>query len=206
MYKLLEDFIDYLKYQKNYSEHTIDNYKKDILEYNIFLEENKYLYSNVDYAKCVKYLNYLNDKKLSKTSISRKLSSLRTFYKYLVLNQKMDSNPFLLISSPKKEKKLPKYINYNNIDEIFSIPNMNTTEGQRQRLILEILYSCGIRISELVNIKIKDIDFDDRTIIIFGKGSKERIVRFGDYANDILKLYINNTRDKLLKGIKSDYL
>ena len=206
MFQLINSFSDYLKYQKNYSDYTINNYKKDLLEYNSFLEENKYLFSNFDYAKCVNYLNYLNNKKLSKTSISRKLSSLRTFYKYLVLNQKVDSNPFLLISSPKKEKKLPKYINYNNIDEIFSIPNMNTTEGQRQRLILEILYSCGIRISELVNIKIKDIDFDDRTIIIFGKGSKERIVRFGDYANDILKLYINNTRDKLLKGIKSDYL
>ena len=206
MLQLINSFSDYLKYQKNYSEHTIDNYKKDILEYNSFLEENKYLYSNVDYAKCVKYLNYLNDKRLSKTSISRKLSSLRTFYKYLVLNQKTDSNPFLLISSPKKEKKLPKYINYNNIEEIFSIPNMNTTEGQRQRLILEILYSCGIRISELVNIKIKDIDFKEKTILIFGKGSKERIVRFGEYANDILKIYINNTREELLKGIKSDYL
>ena len=206
MYKLIDEFTDYLKYQKNYSDYTINNYKKDILEYNSFLEENKYLFSNIDYTKCVNYLNYLNDKKLSKTSISRKLSSLRTFYKYLVLNQKVDSNPFLLISSPKKEKKLPKYINYNNIEEIFSIPNMNTTEGQRQRLILEILYSCGIRISELVNIKIKDIDFNDRTILIFGKGSKERIVRFGDYANDILKLYINNTREELLKGIKSDYL
>lgn len=206
MLQLINSFSDYLKYQKNYSEHTIDNYKKDILEYNSFLEENKYLYSNVDYAKCVKYLNYLNDKRLSKSSISRKLSSLRTFYKYLVLNQKMDSNPFLLISSPKKEKKLPKYINYNNIEEIFSIPNMNTTEGQRQRLILEILYSCGIRISELVNIKIKDIDFKEKTILIFGKGSKERIVRFGEYANDILKIYINNTREELLKGIKSDYL
>ena len=203
---LVKEFNDYLKYQKNYSDYTIDNYIRDINEYNNFLNKNKFKYNNVDYEKCIKYLNFLNDKKLSKTSISRKLSSLRTFYKYLVLNKKIENNPFLLISSPKKEKTLPKFINYNNIDEIFNEPDLNTKEGQRERLILEILYSCGIRVSELVNIKLKDIDFNERTILIFGKGSKERIVRFGDYAQEILNIYISDGRNKLLNGVQSEYL
>ncbi|MBQ9024688.1 MAG: tyrosine recombinase [Bacilli bacterium] len=206
MNKLIIEFEKYLKYQKNYSDYTVNNYIRDINEYNEFLSVNKFKYNNIDYEKCIKYLNFLNDRKLSKSSISRKLSSLRTFYKYLVINKKTESNPFLLVSSPKKDKTLPKYINYNNIEEIFNVPNLQTKEGQRERIILEVLYSCGVRVSELVNIKIKDIDFSNKTILIFGKGSKERIVRFGDYALDILNMYINDGRNKLLSGIESEYL
>jgi len=206
MNKVILEFNDYLKYQKNYSDYTINNYIRDINEYNEFLKLNEFKYDDVNYEKCIKYLNFLNDKKLSKSSISRKLSSLRTFYKYLVINKKVETNPFLLVSSPKKEKRIPKFINYNSIEEIFNVPNIDTKEGQRQRVILEILYSCGVRVSELVNIKIKDIDFNERTILIFGKGSKERIVRYGDYASDILKKYINDGRIKLLSKVESDYL
>jgi len=206
MNNLIIEFEKYLKYQRNYSDYTTDNYIRDLNEYNKFLNINKFKYDNVDYNICVKYLNFLNDNKLSKASISRKLSSLRTFYKYLVLNKKIDSNPFLLISSPKKEKKLPKYINYNNIDEILNIPNMDTMEGQRERVILEVLYASGIRVSELVNIKLKDIDFNNKTILIFGKRSKERMVSFGEYARDAINLYIKDARSKYLSGIESEYL
>lgn len=203
---LIEKFIDYLKLQRNYSKYTCVNYKKDIEEYISFLKYANIKYDKIDYNNCIKYLNYLNHKNNSKSSISRKLSSLRTFYRYLVQNKKVSSNPFLLVSSPKKEKKIPKFISYNNIEEIFNIPNMQTKEGIRERLILEILYGCGIRVSELVNIKIKDIDFSNKTILIFGKGSKERIVSFGEYAEDIMKLYLKDARSAFLSGVKSDYL
>ena len=206
MNDLLNDFINYLKYQRNYSDYTCINYSKDIEDYIMFLNNEKLKYNNINYSECVKYVNYLTNKNNSKSSISRKLSSLRTFYRYLVLNKKVDSNPFLLISSPKKEKKIPKFINYNNIDEIFNVPNIETKEGQREKLILEVLYGCGIRVSELVNIKLKDIDFYNKTILIFGKGSKERIVSFGDYAKDIMNIYINDGRLKFLSGIESEYL
>ncbi len=206
MEKNINNFIEYLKYQKNYSDFTCKNYTRDIQEFNIFLKNEKLDYKNMNYNECIKYLNYLTDKNNSKSSISRKLSSLRTFYKYLVINNKIKSNPFLLISSPKKEKRIPKFINYNNIEEIFNVPNINTKEGQREKLILEILYGCGIRVSELVNIKLKDIDFSNKTILIFGKGSKERIVSFGDYANDIMNMYINDGRKKLLMQTESEYL
>ena len=95
MNKLIDEFNKYLKYQKNYSDYTVDNYTKDVTEYNEFLNKNKFKYNNVNYEICIKYLNFLNDKKLSKTSISRKLSSLRTFYKYLVINKNVDNNPFV---------------------------------------------------------------------------------------------------------------
>ena len=206
MEKEINSFIDYLKNQRNYSDYTINNYYKDLIDYSLFLDSHNLQFDKMDYKKCVEYLRYLDEKKLKRTSISRKLSSLRTFYKYLVLNNKSDNNPFMLVSSPKKEKRIPKFINYENIEEIFKMPDINTEVGQRERVILEILYSSGVRVSELVNIKIKDIDFSEKTIVITGKGNKERMVSFGDYAKDAINLYIKDGRKKLLGDIDSDYL
>ena len=160
----------------------------------------------MDYNEAKEYVIYLNKKNDAKSTISRKLSSLRTFYKYLVLNNKVESNPFLLVSSPKKEKRIPKFINYNNMEEILNVPNIKTKEGQRERVILEVLYASGVRVSELVNIKLKDIDFSNKNILIFGKGSKERLVSFGDYALEYINLYLKEGRNLLLDGVKSDYL
>lgn len=200
------EFIDYLKYQRNYSDYTIKNYKLDLDEFFSFLDVNKLNYKNIKYKDTTLYLKFLNEKKNSKNTISRKLSSIRSFYKYLVINNRIESNVFLLVSSPKKEKLIPKYINYTNLEEIFEIPDIKTKEGQRERIILEILYGSGVRVSELVNIKLKDIDFSNKTILIYGKGSKERIVCYGDYAKDVLKLYLEDGRDKLLDGLSSEYL
>jgi len=204
MDELKEKFTKYLEVQKNYSSYTILNYQKDIEEYELFLNENNLNYKNMDYKKCTEYLLFLDNKNLKKTSVSRRLSSLRTFYKFLVLNNYVDNNPFLLVSSPKKEKKMPKFINYSGIEEIFNIPNIKTKEGQREKVILEILYGSGIRVSELVNIKLKDIDYNNKTILIFGKGSKERMVSFGEPALDSIKQFINEGRKQY--KIDSEYL
>jgi len=206
MNKKIDEFIEYLSIQKNYSNLTTLNYRKDLEEYSIFLKSKNYSYNNMDYKKCVDYLLFLDEKKLKKTSISRRLSSLRTFYKFLVLNNYVSSNPFSLISSPKKEKRIPSFINYEGIEEIFNIPNLKTIEGQREKAILEVLYGSGIRVSELVNIKLKDIDFNNKTILIFGKGSKERIVSFGEPAKEAMKMYIDDSRKKYLDGKESEYL
>lgn len=206
MEKEIDRFIEYLKYQRNYSDFTCNNYKKDLNEYNSFILSNKINYKNMDYNDAKEYVIYLNKKNDAKSTISRKLSSLRTFYKYLVLNNKVESNPFLLVSSPKKEKRIPKFINYNNMEEILNVPNIKTKEGQRERVILEVLYASGVRVSELVNIKLKDIDFSNKNILIFGKGSKERLVSFGDYALEYINLYLKEGRNLLLDGVKSDYL
>ena len=206
MYKYIEEFIKYLEVQKNYSPNTILNYRKDLDEYYDFLNDNNYSFNDMDYKKCTNYLLFLDKKNLKKTSISRRLSSLRTFYKYLVLNSVLETNPFNLVSSPKKEKRMPKFINYSSIDEIFNVPNIKTKEGQREKVILEVLYGAGIRVSELVNIKLKDIDFDNKNILIFGKGSKERMVSFGEIAYDSMKLFINEGRKEYLEDKNSEYL
>lgn len=194
--KELEKYLEYLEYQKNYSTHTIESYKQDIVEYLEYIEENNIKLLKINYSEIKEYLKYLNNKKDINSTISRKISALRGFYKFLQNNNKIETNPFALINLPKKEKKLPRFFFYNELEELFNTPKLNTPLGQRDRLILEMLYATGVRVSELVNIKVKDIS-SDNTIKILGKGNKERIVRFGDYCSEILKMYLNDGHYKL---------
>ena len=204
----LDEFFDYLIKQKNYSSNTKINYEIDINEFNDYLNKNSKDYLDVDYDFIKGYLMYLYDQKLSRSSISRKLSSLRSFYKYLFNNELIKTNPFKYVSLPKREKKLPKYVGILDLEIIFNTPDINSSLGQRDRLILEILYATGVRVSELVNIKLSDIDFYNKEIMILGKGNKQRVVIFGDYCLDIINLFISDGRSKILEKHKkqSEYL
>ena len=204
--KELPMYLEYLEYERHYSRYTIDNYERDIEEFLKYLEKENINYLKLEYSDIRLYLMHLKDEKREKsTSISRKLSALRSYYKYLCNNNKVKSNLFSLISSPKKEQKLPRYFEYNELEELFSVPDLNTALGQRDRLILEIMYATGIRVGELVKIELKDINKSERTILIHGKGSKERIVNYGEYASDILGMYLNNGYKELNK-FNSNYL
>jgi integrase/recombinase XerC len=205
MDKYLLKFIDYLNYQKKYSENTTKNYTIDIVEFLDYCNKENILKEKINYDNVKKYLVHLYDKKYSKSTVSRKLSSLRSFYKYLYINNIINKNPFLFVSIPKKEKKLPKFVNYEDLSVIFSIPNINNDYGLRDRLILELLYGTGIRVSELCNIKVSDIELSNKTIRVLGKGNKERIVCYGEYCDEILIKYLK-IRDILLKDKKHDYL
>ena len=203
----LDKFIQYIEYHRGYSIHTITNYTNDIQEFYRFMEkEHIDQLRDVTYPIVRTYLVELYDKKFSRNSVSRKLSSLRSFFKFLHKEKVVNVNPFSLISSPKKEKKLPKFLYYDDIDKIFQIPNTNIPLGQRDALILELLYDTGIRVSELVNVKLKDIDFSNRTILIHGKGNKERIVLYGGYAEKVLEQYLKFGRDVLLNEKTNEYL
>ena len=194
--KELENYLKYLEYQKNYSKHTIESYNQDIIEYLEYLEEHNIKLLKINYDQIREYLKYLSNKKDINSTISRKISAMRGFYKYLQNNNKIENNPFSLINLPKKEKKLPRFFFYNELEELFNTPKLHTPLGQRDRLILEMLYATGVRVSELVNIKISDIS-KDNTIKILGKGNKERIVRFGEYCSEILNMYLNDGHYKL---------
>ncbi len=201
------DFINYLINVRNYSENTTINYKLDLEEYIKFIELNNIKILNIKYEDISPYLAHLyNEKHYSKSSVSRKISTLRSFYKYLYDNELIDKNPFLFISLPKKEKKLPRFVNYEDLALILNTPNINTDIGIRDRLILELLYGTGIRVSELCNININDIDYKNKTIRIIGKGDKERIVLFGEYCEEILLKYINNNRNNLLNDKEHNIL
>lgn len=198
----IDEFLEYLKVIKKHSDNTVRNYKIDIDEFSIYMD-GKILKIGKDDING--YLNKLYDNKVSKSTISRKLTSLRMFYNYLLKRNIVNENYFLQFKNPRKDKTLPKLVNEVDIDRMFLIPDIRKPIGQRNLLIIRMLYATGIRVSELVNIKIKDINISDRTIRIIGKGDKERIVVFGGNSLDILKKYLKEGRMSL--NIKnSEYL
>ena len=206
MTKYVNEYLDYLKYQKNYSDYTILSYEQDILEYLAFLKREGLSFLTVEYQDLRFYLMYLKEeKKDNNTSIDRKLSALRGFYKYLVNEKVLDHNVFSLLKGLKREKKLPRYFEYNELEELFLALDLKTPLGQRDRLLLEMLYATGLRVGELVQVKVSDIDFGSRKILVVGKGNKERYVTYGDYCAESLDLYLHDGYLKLNRN-HSDYL
>lgn len=191
--KYRNEYLEYLKYQKNYSDYTVDNYGSDILEYFEYLERECLSFEKVVYDDLRFYLMYLKEeRKDTNASIDRKLSSLRGFYKYLANEKVIENNVFSLVNGLKKDKKLPRYFEYNELEELFLVPDKRIPLGQRDLLLLELLYATGVRVGELINIKVNDIDQSSRSILILGKGNKERIVTYGDYCSEALELYLGD--------------
>ncbi len=173
------------------------SYKNDIEEFFEYLERESLSFLDINYDDLRFYLMYLKEEKNdSNSSIDRKLSGLRGFYKFLANEGYVSKNVFSLINGPKKEKKLPRYFEYNELEELFNVCD-DTPMGQRDLLILEMLYGTGVRVGELVNIKVKDIDLSTKSILILGKGNKERIVTYGEYCSDALITYLNDGYHRL---------
>lgn len=192
-YRQVQNYLEYLKYQKNYSNYTVESYKQDILEFLDYIDRESLDYQHIVYSDLRFFLMYLKDGKKDKnSSIDRKLSSLRGFYQYLANEGIVSNNVFTLLNGPKKEKKIPRYFEYNELEALFDACDLSTSLGQRDRLILEMLYATGVRVGELVSIKISDINQNNRTILILGKGNKERIVPYGKYCEEILILYLQD--------------
>ena len=200
--KELKEFIDYLKNNLNYSDLTIKNYERDINGYFEYLEAKDVNYQTIDKNDVITYLKFLDECKLSNATISRTLSSLRTFYNYLVNHGIVDTNPFNRIANPKKEKKLPTYLYEDEIRDILDNLSDSDHLKRRNRLIMELFYSTGMRLSELSNIKLNDINGDE--IKVLGKGSKERIVYLDKVANSLLKEYLKS--DRALFNPQENYL
>lgn len=201
-----EKFLEKLKYEYNYSDLTINGYDYEITKFLDYLNDNHLDYKKINLDMIRNYLKYLDSLRYKKNSISKNLSSLRSFYKFLTEEKVILNNPFKNISNPKKDKKLPDFLNYEEINKLFDSADTTTPLGLRNRCILELLYDTGIRVSELVNLKINDIEFDKKIINILGKGKKERIVYYGDYLQEVLGKYINDSRKYLLNNKLSEYL
>lgn len=190
----INNFIEELKYERNYSDLTVKSYMDDLVLFLEYLnEKNIKKYDDVEYQDIRLYINYLYELKYSNKTISRHISSLRSFFKYLKSQNLIKNNPMTLISNPKLDKKLPKYLNYEDSERLLNAFDNNNYIGIRNSLILEMLYSTGIRVSELINIKLNDISDDNKSIKIIGKGNKERIVYFGTKCNDLINLYLKKS-------------
>lgn len=188
----VKKFLDYLELERKFSANTVLNYEIDLKEFVDFIVSKDL--NKIEIKDIRRYLEYLNEQKYHVSSISRKVSSLKSFFKYLKAEKMIDNNPMALISNPKKEKKLPVFLNYQDLDKLLNTPDLNTGVGQRDALILEMLYSTGIRVSELANLKLKDINFGEHKILILGKGNKERYVYYGTKCQKLLDKYLSDGR------------
>ena len=189
--KYIEKFIRYLEIEKNYSKHTILNYRLDLEDFYKFLGGLEL--KKVDYLLLRKYLAVLKEKKLGARSIGRRLSALRSFFKFLTRDSYLKTNPILMLSSPKLEKHLPGFLTEEEVSRLIESAGAKNEKGERglrDRAILETFYSTGLRISEVVSLSTQDIDFISGTIKVFGKGKKERIVPIGDTAIKSIRSYL----------------
>jgi integrase/recombinase XerC len=217
---IIPKFLDYLKYERRFSEHTAKCYGADLSQFGEFLKggsdaggrhdeqislghhegesqqavavatqvkaEVDQLLLSVQTDSIRAYLAFLNEKEYSKATIARKLATLRSFYKFLVKREHLTSNPVVSIRTPKQEKKLPRFLEFEEVKRLLDTPPTNTWLGARDRAILETLYSTGIRVSELVALNMDDIDFLGEVVHVRGKGKKERIAPIGSAGHTAL--------------------
>ena len=194
----LEDFKGYILVEKNFSEHTAKAYCSDILSYLIWLGDDGC--EGADLSKIREYLHFIQKFDYKKTTLARKIASIRTFYKYLTREKKIENNPAQNIISPKRPKSLPKFLSTEEIEEILNNTNISTPAGYRNRAILELLWASGMRISELSNLNFENLNLDNNEITVFGKGAKERIILITDRAKTYLQKYIEFARPLVAKG------
>jgi len=193
---IFESFANYLKFEKNYSSHTIQAYIGDIQQCNAFLVlQNKDMFSAETPDLRAWIVNLLEDN-ISATSIHRKISSLKTFYLFLQREKLVSKNPTRKLILPKTKKRLPVFVEEKNMLELFSnLPFEENFTSKRDKLVLSLLYATGIRLSELIGIKLSDIDFSQKTIKVFGKRRKERIIPFGPIVENDLKSYLQARKE-----------
>ena len=186
-------FLIYLQAEKNASEHTVKNYSIDLRNFFSFMKDLPI--EKMDYLEIRRFLASLNEKGFSKSSISRKLACLRSFFKFLVRENYLKENPASSISTPKKDKKLPLFLEEKEVVNLLEAPASDTKTERRDKAILELLYSSGVRVSELVGLNIEDIDFFGEVLRVRGKGKKERLVPAGSKALNSIREYVESRSD-----------
>lgn len=198
----LEDFRSYILVEKNFSKHTAKAYYSDILDFLLWLGDTPL--ENVNFSKVREYLHFIQKFNYKKTTVARKIASLRTFYKYLYREKKVDSNPAMNLNSPKRPKQLPKFLTPYEVEQILNNIKIDTPAGYRNKAILELLWATGMRVSELSGLNFEDLNLENNEIRVFGKGSKERIILVTDRAKTYLERYIETARPLVAKGYRID--
>lgn len=183
-------FLNMLKVERNFSAHTLKSYHDDLVQFNRFLEQELLNLRTFEYKDARNYLSYLYSQNLKRTTVSRKISTLRTFYEFWMTQDETIINPFVQLVHPKKENYLPQFFYEEEMEALFETVAKDTKKGLRDRVILELLYATGIRVSELVNIQLKDIDMSLPGVKVLGKGNKERFVPFGEFCRQSIEQYL----------------
>ncbi|RCK72056.1 MAG: Tyrosine recombinase XerC [Ignavibacteriae bacterium] len=207
MKNYIQKFLEYLEKERKYSNHTIKSYEDDLNQLYVFL--SKHFSGVIDLNKIDNvtirlFLGEFVESGLTKKSIARKLSSLKSFFRYLTKEKILVSNPALNIATPKVPKKLPTFLDENSIDKMMDLPDQSTIFGLRDKAILELLYSTGIRLQELISLNLNHINWKNSTIKVLGKGNKVRIVPFGSKAKEAMERYVSRREELYSKLTGSD--
>ncbi|UOQ43063.1 tyrosine recombinase XerC [Halobacillus salinarum] len=199
-----QKFLEYLQIEKQASPLTIQSYREDVEAFAAFLQAESVSYEHVEYAVIRVYLSQLHEMHLSRRSVSRKVSCLRSFYRFLEREGMVTANPFLNVRLPKGDKPIPEFFYEQELEQLFTISDLNKPLGQRNQVLLELLYGTGMRVSECTALTTEDLDFSLSTVLVRGKGRKERYVPFGSHAERALHLYLDDGRQQLTDKNQSD--
>jgi integrase/recombinase XerC len=207
MQEVFTRYVNYLDAERNASRYTVRNYTHDLLDFFSYLKSKKIGSLNeVDRQVLRGYLSHLMKKGLAKVSLSRKLSAIRSFYRYLLREELVESSPVADTSSPKLDKRLPKFLNPDEVVRLLEAPDSSTAPGQRDRALIELLYASGLRVSELVSLDLEQVNLETNEIRAWGKGAKERVVLMGKPAAAALASYLSQGRPQLLGKKKGSAL
>ncbi len=196
--KYLQEFKLYIEVEKNFSKYTVTAYCSDILSFLIWLNDRDI--KDVSYSVIREFLGYIQQFNYTKTTIARKIASLRTFYRFLYREKIVETNPAVGVHAPKRGKSLPEFLTENEIEQVLNNVKIDTPAGYRNRVILELLYATGMRISELSSLNFENLNLDENEIKVFGKGAKERIVLVSQRAKKFLEDYIKTVRYLIFKN------
>ena len=197
-------FLYMLKVERHFSDHTLKSYHDDIVQFNDFLYQESLDLNDFEYKDARNYLSFLYSKNLKRTTVSRKIYTLRTFYEYWMTQDESVVNPFVQLVHPKKEQYLPQFFYEEEMEALFKTVDTDSKKGMRDKVILELLYATGIRVSELVHIKTQDLDMKLPGVKVLGKGNKERFIPFGEFCKQSIERYLKEF--KPLKHVDHDYL
>ena len=196
---ILRVFLDYLSVEKGLLPNTIQSYSLDLNKLFLFFRKEKVSWLKATEGDLVKFIHHQSQAKLSPRSLARLISSTRSFYRFLVLDGLIDKSPASNLSAPKLWMDLPKFLTEQEVEKLLAQPEVNNIRGQRDKAMLELLYATGLRVSELISLKLKDLNLEQGYVVCRGKGGKERIVPFGHSAEEALREYLQKTRPKLQK-------
>ena len=199
MKRELDQFFKFLEHEKNASPHTVSSYRRDLLQLAQYLEEKRTRLREIDNVVLRGFLARLHEKKNKKSTIARKLASIRSFLQYCMMRKWLEDNPAKVVSTPKQERHVPSFLSEEEVAEFLDLPESQQPLDLRDKAVLELLYATGIRVSELVEINLDEVNFEERLIRIRGKGKKERLLPFGRQAEDSLRFYIL-ARSQINKG------
>lgn len=203
----LEQFFQHLRYERNVSPHTLRNYTSDLEQFHEHIappkadgKREEIPVKDIDHITIREWMSELHSENAKKTTVARKLASLRTFFQFLVREGVLELNPAKLVATPRIERKLPTHLSMEDMVRFIETPDLETDLGRRDRAILEFLYATGMRVSELTKLNLTNIDFKNKTVRVMGKGKKQRILNFGEPALQSLMYYLNESRPEFLNN------